>query len=253
MDRVYEVFPYSIAELKRVLSERSGASSKTIDGKLHTSYFDDYFNVLKAKTILIENGYVDRDYLEDFSAYYVRCFSDYKRKCSRLHFFREEFQDKDLEQFLQKSTSVVNVDMLQQSYLGFVVVKPLPETVIGRTCLEAYPSDNGRRHYPIRRKYSVNLFGCQLSIKSLAFQEQDSVAAACATSALWSEFQGTGRLFQHAIPSPIEITKAATSGFPLSTRSLPSKGLNIIQMAQAIRSVGLARIIQLAEKRTPSR
>jgi hypothetical protein len=47
-------------------------------------------------------------------------------------------------------------------------------------------------------------------------------------------------LFQHAIPSPLEITKAATNSLPLETRALPnSGGLNTAAMAHAIRHVGL--------------
>jgi hypothetical protein len=84
------------------------------------------------------------------------------------------------------------------------------------------------------------LFGLLLKVDTLAFQEQDQVAAACATSALWSVFQGTGILFQHPIPSPVEITNIASAHSPLETRTLPNKnGLNIAQMAHAIKSVGL--------------
>lgn len=69
------------------------------------------------------------------------------------------------------------------------------------------------------------------------------VVAACATSALWSVFHGTGMLFQHPIPSPVKITKAATDDFPIEDRAIPSHGLNYAQMANVIRSVGLEAII----------
>jgi hypothetical protein len=75
---------------------------------------------------------------------------------------------------------------------------------------------------------------------TLAFQEQDTVAAACATSALWSVFQGTGRLFQHQIPSPVSITETAAEHWMVHTRTLPNTGgLNAEQMAYAIRKIGL--------------
>jgi hypothetical protein len=127
---------------------------------------------------------------------------------------------------------------IQEGYLGFVVVKPLPRTVIGRTCLKTYPIEN-RRYFPIVRSYTANLFGVELTVDSLAFQEQDHVVAACATSALWSVFQGTGIRFQHTIPSPVEITRAATERSPIETRILPSRGLSAAMMAHAIRNVGL--------------
>jgi len=125
-----------------------------------------------------------------------------------------------------------------KSYAGFIVLKPLPETIFGRTCLETYPLNN-TRFYPVTRKYKTNLFGMDLEVTSLAFQEQDTSVAACATSALWSVFQSTGFLFHHAIPSPVEITKSATDSLPSNTRIFPNHGLSVEQMAHAIRAVGL--------------
>ncbi len=127
---------------------------------------------------------------------------------------------------------------LQRAYLGFIVVKPLPETIVGRTCLRTY-QDDPSRHFPVLRTYNASLFGLDLKVETLAFQEQDTAAAACATSALWSAFQATGLLFQHPIPSPVTITEAGTSGVPGRDRAFPNHGLNIEQMADAIRSVGL--------------
>jgi hypothetical protein len=239
MDRPFEVFPYNIDRLTHILSEKSGASIERVSDKIHTIYFQEYFQNIKARTILIENDYIDRDYLEDFSAYYVRCFADYKRKCTRLHFFQNEFDHEDFDSLLGGTSKRLKSE-LQSDYLGFIVVKPLPLTIIGRTCLKTYPTDGeNNRNFPIIRNYETNLFGLPLSIKSLAFQEQDNVVAACATSALWSVFHGTCILFQHNILSPVEITRAATKQLPIETRTFPNKGLSSEQMAHAIQSVNL--------------
>ena len=84
-----------------------------------------------------------------------------------------------------------------------------------------------------------NLFGIRLTVPSIAFQEQDHVVAACATSALWSAFHGTSQLFHNPIPSPVEITRAAKRHLPVETRVLPNRGLTGEQMAHAIRHLGL--------------
>ena len=86
--------------------------------------------------------------------------------------------------------------------------------------------------------YEANLIGIQLQVNTLAFQEQDKTIAACATSALWTIFHGTGMLFQHRIPSPVEITRVATDRFPRE-RSFPSDGLDLLQAVDAVRSIGL--------------
>lgn len=234
----YEVCPYTIDNLSALLQAKANTDLNTLDSKLHLVYFEEYFTKLDTRTIVVENEYIDRDYLEDFSGYYVRCFSGYERKCTRLHFFKEAFDESDFSALLASEATLLDKGLLQRTYLGFVVVKPLPLTVIGRTCLATYPPEK-RRHFPITRSYEANLFGITLTVESLAFQEQDTVAAACATSALWSAFHGTGRQFHHPIPSPVEITRAATIHFPLNTRTFPNSGLTLMQMADAIRSVGL--------------
>jgi hypothetical protein len=220
------------------MSEVAKTSLSVIEQKPQSEYFDSYFNELSAKTIVVEREYIDRDYLEDYASYYVRCFQTYQRNCTRLHFFSLEFTEEEFSGLLKWNCQGLTVEKLQRSYLGFVVLKPLPQTVVGRTCLKSY-EEIGGRSYPILRHYSANLFGISLSVKTLAFQEQDSVAAACATSALWSAFHGTGKLFQHAIPSPYAITKSASDHISSASRNFPNKGLTLEQMAAAIRSVGL--------------
>ena len=215
-----------------------------VDAKQHIAYFKEYFEHLGARTIVVENDYVDRDWLEDFTSYYVRCFLPYERNCTRLHFFTHDFTHADFQALLSGADAPITTADLRGGYLGFIVVKPLPESMIGRTCLQTYADDNGRRQYPITRKYKANLFGIDLKVETLAFQEQDAVAAACATSALWSAFHGTGLVFQHSIPSPVEITKAATRHSPPITRVIPNQdGLTLFQMAAAIRSVGLEPLV----------
>jgi hypothetical protein len=235
----FEVFPYDIDRLKDLLCRKSLATPILINRKSHINYFKNYFEALVAKTIVVENEYVDRDYLDDFAGYYVRCFKEYRRLCSRLHFFDQRIDNAQFDEMLRNGGNSEIIDKLKNAYLGFVVVKPLPQTVIGRTCLKTYADDGGRRHFPITRDYSCNLFGLDLSVDTLAFQEQDNVVAACATSALWSIFQGTGRQFQHSIPSPVKITRTAASNILSESRAIPSQGLTSHQLAHAIREVGL--------------
>ncbi len=239
MAKPCEVIAYSFQQLIELFSVTSGAQICEVEAKLHSVYFQEYFNFIGAQTIVVEHEYVDHDYLEDYAEYYVRCFKDYRRKCRRLHFFKIAFSGAEFENCLLKNPDSITSDLLQENYLGFIVLKPLPRTIIGRTCLITYPTEN-RRYFPATRSYSANLFGLNLKVpNSLAFQEQDSVVAACATSALWSIFQATGQIFQHPIPSPSAITKNATEILTKDQRAFPSPGLTSIEMAHAIKSVGL--------------
>lgn len=222
-----------------LLSRCSIADIDVVRLKQHVDFFVDYCNGIGVKTIVVEHDYIDRDYLEDYAGFYVRCFADYSSTCTRLHFFNFRFTKDSLNNLLLGRNKRLFTTLQQpDNYLGFSVIKPLPRTIIGRTCLKSYP-DIGRRFY-VTREYKVSFFGIPLTVRnSLAFQEQDHVVAACATSSLWSVFQGTGPLFHHHIPSPVEITQAATQRFPMFERGLPNTGLHDIQIANAIRSVGL--------------
>jgi hypothetical protein len=87
MNPAYKILKYSPSILKQVFADAASASEDFIHSKSHTLYFQEYFKELKASTIVFEFDYIDHDFLEDFSFYYVKCFKRYKRKCVRLHFF----------------------------------------------------------------------------------------------------------------------------------------------------------------------
>lgn len=236
----YHVRSYAIAELRAAVEQHSRAPLFRIQAKLQLDYIDSYLRALNCSKILIEEDYIDGDYLADYAGYYVRCFGAYGRRCVRLHFFSCELNEQLLRDLLKgRPATSFTATLAQQHYLGFMVVKPLPQTMIGRTCLRTYDMIDGR-DFPNVRPYHVNLFGIELTVKSLAFQEQDRVAAACASNALWTAFQGTGLLFQHNIPSPFAITRLAVDEQPTEGRNFPAHaGLSDLQMAGAVRGVGL--------------
>jgi len=233
----FDVETFSKEKLHATLIALSHGKNPAVAGKPQVRFLLGYLETLGCRTMIVERGYTDRNFLEDYAAYYVRCFEPYDRVCTRLHFLAKEMDGKAV------SAAIVADDAkaLQDHYLGFVVVKPLPLTVIGRTCLRPYPSTEERpRSYPTVQPQAVDLYGLKLSVDTLPFQEQDREVAACASSALWTMLHSTSRLFQHAMPSPVEITKSATAHARVDGRTFPNGGgLNTLQIADAIRSVGL--------------
>jgi hypothetical protein len=229
--------------LQDALVEGSHNHELTIATKGHVRYLDEYLRDVGAKTMVIETPYVDRDFLEDFAAYHVRCFVPYSKTCSRIHLFGTDFKRSQFDAMILHRRGSKD---LKEAYLGFIVVKPLPQTVIGRTCLATYPAQgqgpqgNFIRSYPTTVSERANLFGIDLTVRSLPFQEQDRDVAACASSALWTVLNATAQLFQHQALSPVEITKAAALHTRMDNRDFPAgDGLTSNQIADAIRSVGL--------------
>jgi hypothetical protein len=245
----YQVVPYNKNDLVAFFNSRA---FKALDGyiadKPQIRYLERYCDERKVRTLLFEKEYLDRHFSEDFSGYYVRCFGGYQKKCSRLHLFSSMLSNDDLQQVLTGIRTNTKGSWADEfGYRGFIVIKPLPETVVGRTCVT--PPEDTTTHFPTLRRQTANLFGIDLNIQSLPFQEQDHEVAACATSALWSVLHGTARLFDHAILSPLEITKTAQEKIPWFGRALPNDGLDMYQMAGVIRHLGLeAEILDASQK-----
>ena len=248
-DSCYKVLPFTREGLFSSLSNQTCCIDDASANRV-AQYIFRYLEELEAKTIVVENIYTDGDYLEDYAAYYVRCFNAYHRHCKRIHLFSSSFDEAEFKRLIVRDIADDAFESIIGSYLGFIVARPLPNAVVGRTVLSTYPSDEGRRQYTSLRRYRANLFGLELAIDSLAFQEQDTVLAACATVALWSAFHKTSDLFGTFAPRPAEITKLA-NGAGSDSRAIPSHGLSLSQMAHAVRSVGLEPEVVTAAPSTP--
>lgn len=224
------------ADLRQVLLH-CGCRDGQLDGKNQVAYLSHYLTAVGARTAVIERGYIDKDFLEDFARYYSRCFRGYPRICNRIHFFSVELTAEAVEQYILDGISPADVD-LPSSYLGFVVVRPLPNTIIGRTCLVPYANDS-ERHYNALRHVRASFFGRDLNVRAMPFQEQDSAVAACATCALWSALSVTSALFAHPAYTPIGITEMSTDHGMSISRRTPNRGLCLVDVVYAIRRAGL--------------
>jgi len=234
MQSEYLVCEFAKETLSNLVRERFGTEFPDINDKVQVKYLFNYLKDLKAKTILLESDYVDRDYLEDYSRYYVKCFNRYGERCARLHFFSEEFDHEEFSQNLIDYDELA-LEKLSKNYLGFIVVKPLPKTFIGKTCLKNYSSvTNSNERKVLTRKYNVNLFGIPLIVQTVAFQEQDKVISACATTAIWTALQALDIKDIRNVPSCSEITISAINHINESSNSFPNKGLTNKQILRAL-------------------
>lgn len=209
-----------------------------IENTFHYRYFINYLykesNGLKASTVIIENDYTSVSYLGDYINYYAHCYFPYQKQCRRVHFFGAKF---DLDTFL----NMVQLDSPKEnweSYLGNIVIRPLPRGVIGATLIKPYEKKQNR-FYTAIKEYSINLFGKPLKIKTLPYQEQDGIVHSCASSALWFALQKAADLFQSSVPTPSDITISAGFDTFYTGKNFPSSSLEINQICKAIAATGL--------------
>ena len=213
-------------------------------------YVREYVRELGCQSLIIEAHYIDRDHMEDHSVFYSKNLHPYANFCRRIHFFSCSVSEvkRHLKQLraVNDSTEFHRQadEFSQQNYIGFSVIKPLAGCPVGRTVLRCFPETIPEADY-VRRfdcacEYHAHVLGIPLRIRGLAFQQQDVGVSACATTALWSALQRTRALEETGAATPAQITiRASQYALPFG-RSMPSEGLSIEQMCQAIHSFGYA-------------
>ncbi|MFT3714050.1 MAG: hypothetical protein QM817_40835 [Archangium sp.] len=232
------VEPFSPAEFERL----AGASCEgTTDGPAadQVGYVSRYMEWLGAKSIVVEQHYVDRHFREEFDLYYSRLLNPPTTHCRRLHFFTKNLSREALGELLERALDDKEgiESELSGAYLGFVVLRPVPHAVVGRSLL-AFREDSPEREIHATTKLSAHLMGLELSVRGTAFQQQDRAVGACATAAVWMAMSRVARLDGARSPSPAFIARAAARMAGTEGRFLPSRGLTIPQVTDAIRECG---------------
>jgi hypothetical protein len=213
-----------------------------IEASGQVQYLRCYLADLCAASVIEEPLYFDRDYLSEFSTFYSTSARGYSNACRRLHVF-----SLDLPLLRCRFAAALAGDAgalreLNDAYLGFSVVRPIPATPLGRTVLRWYPDTQPARPRVTNpsRLYAVHVAGLKLELRGLAWQQQDTAVGACATVALWSMFHSSALDEHHAIPTTAEITRTASARYPLGRRAFPATdGLTVYQICEAIRAQGL--------------
>ena len=207
-----------------------------------------YLADLGVRTVVEEPYYFDRDYLAEFAAFYSTSARGYTNVCRRLHFFADASLDRaHLEEAIGGDEP--RRERLQDAYRGFVVVRPIPNAPLGRTVLAWYKDDcpgTPRVTSPCR-DYTCHLAGFPLTVKGLAWQQQDMGVGACATVALWSMLHSSAFDDHHAIPTTASITRLAHKTASLGARVFPSVGLSYWQICEAIKECELSPAVSVGD------
>ena len=228
--------------LKFVRFDSESNQLKTIPSK-QSQYLHAYLHILGSSVIVEEQNYFDRDYLDEFSSFYSLSSRGYVNVCRRLHFFSSDQVNYELFKRAAGGDEQAE-ELLQNSYLGFCIIRPIPTAKLGRTILKWFPDnevDTPRITSP-SREYICNIVGITLKVVGLAWQQQDRGVGACATIGLWSTLHSSAFDDHHSIPTTAEITKSAHEGASLGSRIFPASGLTMYQVMEAIKAQRLAPI-----------
>lgn len=217
-------------------------------------YLARYAERLCARTVVLEEHYVDRHYIDEYAFYYSRMLTPPPNTVRRVHFFARAFNEDEFAAMLAKSLASAEARKAVEAsltapaegstiggYLGFSSIRPISSVPIGRTVLSRLPdSDGARRHIWATNEHFVHLASLRLRVEGLAFQQQDAAVGACATAALWSALVRAARQDGMRAPTPAEISDAALrSPRTLGWSFLPANtGLTVQQLCDATRAFG---------------
>lgn len=148
-----------------------------------------------------------------------------------MHFFSRDLTPQRFGSMIAGLLPPETEAALGQSYLGFMVIRPL-DRFVARTCLKFNATQDWK--LPLRHAYQVGLFGLPLTVSdTVAFQEQDTVVAACATCAVWFALNAVGD--GQFVPSPGSITRQAMHDNSMPLRVFPNRGLDTEMIVRALK------------------
>ena len=186
--------------------------------------------------ILIEHGYVDKDYRSTFYNFYAKKGRPYRDDCVRLHFFD------DCVEFDQTQTDINCPDgLLEDHYFGYIVLRPTLVATIGRSVLS--PDIRvGARGTAIQSRHRIHLLGHTLSVWGFPSMAQHIDIAVCAHVSCWAILRHYSERFpQHREFLVHDITRLAT---PFDPGGLtPSLGLNIFEAERIFQAAGCFPVI----------
>lgn len=244
MNTPYGIFNYELNHFCAYLAYQTNTNFSYVRQKKQITYIDNYLSHLKKEAeicFIYENEYTDKNYMDDFSTYYVNCFTFYKKTTSRIHFFKYS-EKRDLKEEFKLALNSKDSIFKSKNYLGFIVIRPIPKTFLARVCLKPFHLDKNNRlkKYYLTKKYGISLFGISLQVESIAFQEQDKVLSACATTSLWSFYHAHKNLCHDMIPSSSEITKSAYPESNGYSREFPNNGLSTEMISRSLKKQNLS-------------
>jgi hypothetical protein len=230
-----ETFIAPISEAPLVLEElisnafnlRQEYVRTLIASKLNT-----YFSIISENAwILVESPYIDKVYRDSYYNYLSSKLTPYPRDCIRVSFFKEKISEKDF-----KSESLIK--NLLDNYWGFIVIRPTDPLIVGRSTISPQAmKKNDFRCCTVKIHSTANCI--KLHVEGFPHSSQDTETITCAETTIWSLMEYFGNKYPEykpVLPSTIAETLKKVS----PQRQIPSKGLNIQQMAYALKEFGFA-------------
>lgn len=176
------------------------------------------------RSVVVEQRHLDPDWRSEHGAFHGQLFRRRPSVCHRWHLFTDAVPE-DLS------------GLRQEAYRGYVVLRPLPSTPVGRAMVA--PPRGLEDAIRCEATERVSLFGTPLWITAMPFLSQDAEYLRCAHATLWMVLRHAH--LAHGLPRRLtaEVHDAALGGVIVG-RQVPSEGLSVQQMLAGATRLGLS-------------
>ena len=179
--------------------------------------------------LLAENNYVDKVYRDSYYHYFSSKLSKYERDCVKISLF-------DGEVLISDFGSENKHNELQQKYRGFITFRPTVSQIVGRSIVSPMALKNNN-FCCCTTKFHTTSNGQKFTVKGFPHSSQDGETITCAETTIWAMmeyFSNKYSDYKPVLPSKIIETLNSLS----AERQIPSRGLNVQQMAFSLREFG---------------
>lgn len=179
---------------------------------------------LGVRSVVVEQRYLDADWRSEHGAFHGQLFRRHPSVAHRWHLFTTDV-----------ASDIAVLD--PASYRGYVVLRPLPSTPVGRTMVSPPPGLDGALRCEATER--VSLFGHALSVRAMPFLSQDAEYLRCAHATMWMVLRHAH--LAHGLPRRLTSeVHDATLGGVIVGRQVPSEGLSVQQMLAGATRLGLS-------------
>ena len=184
-----------------------------------------------AKAVLVEHGYVDKDYRSTFYNFYATKGRRYRSDCVRLHFFDATVW------YDEERMDIASADHHpEHRYFGYIVLRPTITATLGRTVLSP-GIRRGAHGRAIQSVHYVNLLGRRLRVWGFPSMAQHVDIAVCAHVSCWAILRYYSEKFpQHREYLIHDITKLAAPFDPGGL--VPSLGFDVWGAERVFQAAG---------------
>jgi len=138
-------------------------------------------------SFLIEYPYIDKHYRDTYYSFHSSKFANIGKNCIRVHIFDGEEQC-----LIEECLSKEDTDSFKEKYLGFFIIRPLQNRIVGRSVISPKALKNND-FVCCLTKFKVSIKGIIFEVYGFPHVAQDRETHSCAESSLWNfvEYYGT--------------------------------------------------------------